>query len=360
MAMKYVRKIDALRAIAVLMVVMSHWIPKTAKRIPFGEIGVDIFFVISGFLITGILLHEREKARSQDESKSSVLRNFVVRRALRIFPIYYLSLLVFWLMQSYESYHIRENLSYYLTYTANILFFQERAWDSYLAPLWSLAVEEQFYLIWPLLMIWIPAKQLRGFILFSIAIGIVFPYFFNNPMVKVLTPACFNALGIGAFLAFLNLKNRDWLERNANFILGVAIFAVILLGATVLWFPLLGSLVRTLISLITVATIMYCTGVYKPVAAIEWVFNHRVLIFIGQISYGIYLYHNIVSVFWRNLVVPHLDFVRLAVGTAGANGIFLIAKFIILIILAWLSYQLIEKPFLSLKRFFVLRQPTVA
>src|SRR5687767_3884044 len=199
--MNYVRKIDAMRAFAVLMVVMSHWVPKTSKLIPFGEIGVDIFFVISGFLITRILLTEKVKAIQEDKGLSTVLKNFISRRALRIFPIYYLSLFIFWWFQDYESYSIRENIAYYVSYTSNILFFLQNAWDGYLAPLWSLAVEEQFYLVWPLLVVLIPQKHALKIIILSIITGLVFPYFFQQEMTKVLTPACMNALGSGALLA---------------------------------------------------------------------------------------------------------------------------------------------------------------
>lgn len=352
--MKYVQKIDALRALAVLMVVMSHWIPKTASKIPFGEIGVDIFFVISGFLITGILLHEREKARLASESQAAVLKNFVIRRALRIFPIYYLSLFLFWILQDFESYHIRENFVYYATYTSNILFFKANAWDGYLAPLWSLAVEEQFYLVWPILMIWTPSKHVLKVIVLSIAIGVVFPYFFHNEMVKVLTPSCMNALGGGALLAWLKFNKPELLQKASKVVVMLALVSAGALFFTFFVNDILEAQVRTMISMISVASIMYCIGILQPRKLLEFVLNHPALIFVGQISYGIYLYHNLVSVVWKNIVVVHLGIIPASIGVSAANAVFLTIKFVLLLGVAWLSYNLIEKRFLNLKKYFVI------
>jgi peptidoglycan/LPS O-acetylase OafA/YrhL len=94
--MKYFKQLDSVRALAVILVMLSHWIPKDnlINKIPNGSIGVDVFFVLSGFLISRILFENRNKADRDNITKSVVFRDFYIRRALRIFPIYYLLILL--------------------------------------------------------------------------------------------------------------------------------------------------------------------------------------------------------------------------------------------------------------------------
>src|SRR5258706_16450661 len=101
--MRYIKQLDSVRAIAVLLVIISHWIPPyyLINKIPNGGLGVDTFFVLSGFLITWILLSNRQKAEQEDILKRSVIKNFYIRRTLRIFPIYYLVLILLLIFHSY-------------------------------------------------------------------------------------------------------------------------------------------------------------------------------------------------------------------------------------------------------------------
>src|SRR5690242_17773107 len=115
--MIYIKQLDAFRAIAVLMVIGFHWVPNRFGFIPLGPMGVDIFFTLSGFLITRILLSNR---KASGESRLTLIKNFVIRRTLRIFPIYYITVLAMALLLPF----IREHIAYYLTYTTNFLFIQ--------------------------------------------------------------------------------------------------------------------------------------------------------------------------------------------------------------------------------------------
>ncbi len=138
----FIPELDGLRGIAVLMVLWVHLpmdslgetIEGLRQAVVPGGVGVDLFFVLSGFLITRILLVDREQGRS--------LRNFLIRRFLRIFPIYYLLLAILAAWMSWEE------IVACATYTSNYLFlFKSRT--SLLEHTWSLAVEEHFYLLWP-------------------------------------------------------------------------------------------------------------------------------------------------------------------------------------------------------------------
>ena len=158
--MEKIKGLDTLRAFAVFFVIIQHfgvWFDYTSPSgkfitnvlIPDGGFGVNLFFVLSGFLITSILLKAKSAAR--DDQRLTLVKNFFIRRALRIFPIYYL-LLFFLFFIDYPD--IRHYFVYFVTYTSNILSWLTNSWNSF-SHTWTLAVEEQFYLLWPWLIIFV-------------------------------------------------------------------------------------------------------------------------------------------------------------------------------------------------------------
>ena len=126
--MHYIKQLDSVRAIAVILVIITHWFPETNKLNIYTSIfnGVDIFFVLSGFLITRILLQNRLDAKSSTVTKSAVVKNFFVRRILRIFPIYYLLIFLLLVFASTTGTDIKNSFPYFLTYTANIYFYNRQ------------------------------------------------------------------------------------------------------------------------------------------------------------------------------------------------------------------------------------------
>lgn len=141
----YMPELDGLRAIAVGAVLFAHFIPvKYHVSLPFGSAGVQLFFVLSGFLITSILL------RSKDVSLRKALKNFYARRFLRIFPLYYL-LLALCALTGWMSW--QEDLPWHVFYLSNVYISQLGHWPSVGGHLWSLSVEEQYYLVWPLVVL---------------------------------------------------------------------------------------------------------------------------------------------------------------------------------------------------------------
>src|SRR5436309_1918792 len=142
----YVPQLDGVRALAVSLVVAEHY---THHELPLatGRTGVILFFILSGFLITGILLDAREWARAAGVPRPPVLRRFYGRRFLRIFPLYYASLAVLYAAGVPD---VKGYAGWHLAYLSNVLFCRLGAWPAATAHLWSLAVEEQFYLAWPL------------------------------------------------------------------------------------------------------------------------------------------------------------------------------------------------------------------
>src|SRR5687768_1429660 len=159
----YFRQLDALRALAVSMVIFSHW-PGYHHDMWSddlfwfnGEIGVKLFFVISGFLITGILLDERIKADQNDLGKASLLKTFYIRRFLRIFPLYYATLFVAFVLGHPD---VVASWKWQVTYLSNFFYAMRGEYLGEVSHFWSLAVEEQFYFVWPLIILFVPKKWL--------------------------------------------------------------------------------------------------------------------------------------------------------------------------------------------------------
>ena len=190
------------------------------------ELGVETFFVISGFLITGILLDNRS-----EEQKSLVLKNFYCRRFLRIFPLFYLVLGMAVLL---DSDGLRQSWGWHFGYLfPTFYFYLQNGWTGQLSHFWSLAVEEQFYLVWPLLILSVSMRSLPFVLMTCIFSAPVYAVYMtvshpgaNGPnSAAILMPSCLGALGLGAFLAYAIRRQvgnamdharavRRWLDGN--------------------------------------------------------------------------------------------------------------------------------------------------
>lgn len=243
-----------------------------------GSIGVNLFFVLSGFLITGILL-ESKKA---NETKSIVLKFFYIRRSLRIFPIYYLVILLLLLFHNNTGTNIRSTFPYFLSYTQNFYFFSINAWDGPLSHLWSLAVEEQFYLIWPWVILFLNKKYLCQTIGVFISIGVFSQYIFRGHYLgNLLTVSCFDSFGLGALLSWLTIYGAKYLNKVYDWIKACAIVSIVVLILShqlEIWVPL-----RTLVSIISLWLITYIIINYrKNTLKAKCILNNKVLIFLGK------------------------------------------------------------------------------
>lgn len=169
-SLKYIRSLDGLRAIAIILVMLFHF-----GIIGFGWLGVQMFFVLSGFLITGILLNLKDSR----ERFSGKIKTFYIRRVLRIFPVYYFYLLCFlvcWIIYKYPA-DFGYKVLYLFTYTYNFTrTFYGWTLSPYFTHLWSLCVEEQFYLIWPFIILILPQRFLKWAMLFCVIAAPVFRF----------------------------------------------------------------------------------------------------------------------------------------------------------------------------------------
>lgn len=284
--------LDGLRAISILMVVGSHLYvtvaPERAQHLNLGNLGVRVFFVISGFLITGLLLAELEKKRRID------LPKFYFRRTLRIFPPYYFFLLVMAVVAAagWVSWSSREFLASAL-YVSN---YVDTTW--YLGHTWSLSVEEQFYLLWPGLLA-VAGKRRAFFTLCAIII--------IAPLMRVavyqysptLDPFWFtggfhgnmDSLAAGCVLAFMRERLHSWgtyrAVLNTGFFIFVPLF--ILVANTMHMHPILFfGLCVTGMNLGIALSIDWAVTHHEGI--IGRALNSKPAVFIGVMSYSIYLW----------------------------------------------------------------------
>ena len=354
---KYRPDIDGLRAIAVLSVVIYHAFPKFIRG---GFIGVDIFFVISGFLISTIIMGSLER-------NSFSFIEFYSRRIKRIFPALLLVLIasfVFgWFALLADEYkQLGKHIAGGAGFISNFLFWNESGYFDNAAEtkpllhLWSLGIEEQFYIVWPLLL-WLAWKKRFNLLTITIVVAVI-SFALNISKVHSDAVAAFYSpqtrfweLLVGSILAYMTLHRRSLFPKfkhKLDMWLGQIIYAqapeangktlhnvqsligafFILLGLFITQkghFPGWWALLPTMGALLIISA-----GVHSWFNRV--VLSNRVLVWFGLISFPLYLWH------W-----PLLSFIRIMEGDTPSRQIRIVAV-LISIALAWLTYRLIEKP----------------
>lgn len=347
----YFEHLDTVRFYAVFMVIFAHifqiwtWDANTVLLFPIGNTGVIIFFVLSGFLITKILLSE-----SMENTLISSFKNFYGRRTLRIFPIYYLYLLIiFW----FNLENINQSGVMPWLYLTNIYMFNENSWLGANSHLWTLSIEEQFYLIWPFLVLLLRDYHKTLLLLFVVIIAIAISargYLFLNsysisPQIEVFTLTNLDSLTFGGVLALAYLRYQNLLKKYALAIIVFALVAYYLLlwlKLSFAWSLLFWTIGKFFVVICSAGIILYAIFANNK----QNLFHNPITIHLGKISYGLYLYHNI--------VVAHYDkiaqFFFIPINEHIITKVILSLLFTIS--LAQLSFMMIEKPFLKLKHYF--------
>ena len=349
----YKIQLDALRAFAVLAVVLGHSLSEQSfwNRIGIGFLGVRLFFVLSGFLITGILLRCRQEAELSGVTKSQILKSFYFRRVLRIFPAYYFVLCVFSLLGLQV---LIDTFAWHFFYLSNYYFALKGEWLEPISHFWSLGVEEQFYLFWPFVVLFIPFRWflpvLGGVILSSPVLRYLLAVFFENG-ITAKSPgfACMDLLGLGGLLAYLHFTQGATHPSVRKFarwtwFCGWSLFVVsfILKRSDHAW-AIRVALLDLSVGLIFVWIVhAFSKGVGGPIKSVlEW----KPLIYVGQISYGIYLYHNLmVWMTGRFTQTMHLS--KMVPDPGPLRFLFIMMT---TLITASLSWHLLEQPMNQLK-----------
>ncbi len=300
-------QLDGLRAVAVALVLGYHFYRPVRHYVQLGPVGVRVFFVLSGFLITGILLRSRASLASGQAPAGLALRHFYIRRFLRIFPLYYFALAVAWFSRVEDA---RKALPWHLFYLSNLHFWlvnavQHGRWGGAVGHLWSLAVEEQFYLLWPWVVLFAPRRWLPGIALGAAAMGPVFRFVVyrvtTNDITQILLPGCIDSLALGAYLAMTvvpEYRSHPLVRPIGAPVLwaGVLLFAAELAAEGSESYPMFRMVAFDMaVALMSVWLVARAAeGMGGPVGRALELAPVR---YLGTISYGIYVYH---------LLLPHL------------------------------------------------------
>ncbi len=357
--------LDGLRGIAILLVLLLHFgqfghgLPAPTVLVDrifirlarTGWMGVDLFFVLSGFLITGILTDTKGDRR--------YFGQFYARRVLRIFPLYYAALALFlvvlpallpnhWVLRDLQA-----DAVWYWTYLYNMKVaatgFQP---SSALGHFWSLCVEEQFYLVWPFLVLYLSKKNVLIACAFAVVAALMIRLALSVTGYVVLpdvwTLARMDALAVGAFIAVL-FRLPGGLAIMRRWAPHIAVAAGIPLGILLRYDVALATVSHTLVALLFGAVLILCLSA-SPLTVLGKATGASVLRFFGRYSYALYVFHP--PLIWFKPAFT-LAFVPTVFGSQLPGYLlWLVMSIGACVVIAEISWHLIEAPFLRLKRFF--------
>jgi peptidoglycan/LPS O-acetylase OafA/YrhL len=349
----YLPELDGLRFFAFLTVFLHHalgdserlaeavpsgWTGLTAGALRAGMFGVDLFFLLSSFLITSLLLREVRLTGRLD------VKSFWIRRSLRIWPLYFFFIFLagfvlpprFYFIPPLETHH----LAGLLTFTHNwVIAFTGVGRGSPTLLLWSVSLEEQFYFAWPLLILMVgierlPAIGLAMIVCAFVARAVAIYAGASGLLLWLATPFRLEPLAAGALVALARerLPSLGNPFRLGMLLVGVAIpIAAVARAPDSIWSDL------AIYPLVTLG----CTLIFLAVLGSKWrLFSSGPLVYLGKISYGLYVFHQLAIYFSPRLTIPGLPMGRT------------LAAFLATVLLAAASYRFLEIPFLRLKERF--------
>ncbi len=351
---KHFHTLNALRFFAFFLVFLHHTNFNESPIIKYisnsGRISVSFFFVLSGFLITYILLYEKTT------TKTISLRNFFARRILRIWPLYYAMILLAYLTPHlliflnlpFSNYGYEPNWLVSVSFLENykMMFSHNNPNVSPLGIMWSLCIEEHFYILWGLVLFFLPVKKMPLLIVLSIItanlsrftyirLGFAPSDIFSN----------IDYFAYGAIPAYIFIFRQDILRRIETIPLTIKYFILVSTIAIVFilpnisfsWLYMLSPfLLGILFSTVILFTLTPSNNIY--------INDSRILSRLGIYTYGLYLYHTIIINFLLQ-IRSSLPFEISLLATV-------ILSFIISLLISIVSYHVFEKQFLKLKRYF--------
>ncbi|MCD4664795.1 MAG: acyltransferase, partial [Bacteroidales bacterium] len=346
MTLKYYYNLDGIRGIAALIVVVFHFFtyPNSVYLnnlhiyqgiTEFGQHGVSLFFVLSGFVITRILLNTRKK--------KNYFGTFYKRRVLRILPLYYLFLFFYYLItpllsNTYVEFKLQLPFYFYIQNFTEVINIKAQGPGHY----WSLAVEEHFYLLWPLVIFFIQPRHLGKVIGISIVLAFVLKYFMLNKGVSInyFTFTRIDQILMGAYLAVLELNGFFYKKKSLNKMLLIGLTILPIAGVVYITnatFPLLKEMTKYTFLGLFFFSLLGCLISIKDEHIVNRILSGTILQYLGRISYGIYVWHILALILLDKFLITQLPFVDLFF-TIGLT-----------IIMAHLSYYYFERFFLKMK-----------
>lgn len=348
----YFRNLDGIRFIGALLVIVHHieqnksmlgianiWKNPVIQSI--GPLGVNLFFTLSGYLITYLLLREYNSNKRID------VRSFYIRRILRIWPLYFLLILLGFLIMplivspEYSVFLMpdySQRLILFLSFLPNVSYIINGT-TPFVHQLWSIGVEEQFYLFWPWLILLSPKKKTA--VVVFLAVYILTLVFLNkfegagSAIYKIFSHARFSAMAIGGIAGFVMYYKTWAYELIQRKITAWIVFAILIICICFsLYVPYLGY---ELYSFLFACMIAHLSVASKPVFSLDYPWLNQ----LGKISYGLYMYHSIMifaSIYLLRLF--NLQSVQVLVYAVSIFSTILISQ---------LSYKYFEKYFLNIK-----------
>ncbi|PSL43754.1 peptidoglycan/LPS O-acetylase OafA/YrhL [Chitinophaga niastensis] len=361
----YIKSLDGIRAIAILLVMAFHF-----DIIRFGWIGVQLFFVLSGYLISSILLKEKDKP----ESLGARLKKFWIRRSLRIFPIYYIYLVLFLAVYLFTAFpmHYLHDLPYLFSYTFNLTRISSSWHESPVyTHFWSLCVEEQFYLFFPFIIFLLSRSSLRVLTVIVLFATPIFRWLFSTYLLQSgkssfeifdiiywFPLSHLDAFFAGTAINLFQLANR--IKRPQLAFTGILI---VMLCAGIVTYILdhhghsfaisfgynFGDTEQyqqvwyyTMLNIFFAALLLLLVTVHKNRLAtwLQVVMENNQLVAIGKVSYGMYIFHWIIQTQLIERWIP--------VNDTNKYWIFIV-DIPLVYLCAWLSFHFIEQRFTRLK-----------
>lgn len=352
----YYKGLNGIRAIAALSVLFSHIItganyiyPELAiNELDIANYGVTMFFTLSGFLISSLLIMENKK------SGTIKLKDFYMRRILRIWPIYYLYIFISIVCLYFflDSNIVRPELVYYLTFFANVPFILGSGLMA-ISHLWSIGVEEQFYIFWP----WFfkNTKNILGKLLVFVLVFytikmmalVALKYTDNDIFYIIMKVNRFDCMGIGGLGAVLYHQKSKvvnlFTNRKVQWVVAISLILMLLEK-----FRFSMMVDHQLVAIVTLSLILSNITLKKPLLNLE----NKFFNFVGKLSYGIYVYHKLIIILLVPIVpfLPFHDWLKLI-----SLGVLSLA---LTISISYLSYNYFEKPFLRFKRKYAIIKST--
>lgn len=345
-------QLDGLRACCLISIVIHHWTFKYFHvNFPF-EIGAFLFFSLSGYLITRILLRGRKKIHDGRITTVEFLKSFGMRRVLRLLPGYFTALLLYVILLNDD---VLENFLWFITNSSNIHFAMEGKFTGGADQFWTLAVDQQFYLLFPFLVLFLPKRFLPVAFILLAALSPLSRYlaYFDNPLFTgsnkdKLPWFIADHLCMGALLAYV--QERGKLPKK--------FFCWILLVTSLLFYLMFRYrwvgfqdsdkiliLQQTILAVCSTCLVALC--VQGMGGAGKRILEHPVIQYIGKRSYGYYLYHNLAMLFLGKIAW----FLYIEIG--GKDYLYplrLIAGAYVLYWMARLSWTYIEQPIMQRKQ----------
>jgi len=356
----HIPALDGVRGIAIALVMLSHFLLldwwtdlRWYSFVQGGWLGVDLFFVLSGYLITGILLDTK--------GRSNYWSGFYRRRLLRIFPLYYTVVIITW----FATYFIEnqrpagyDSFGWFFGFAPNIAIGLKNDWSWHshifnLNHLWSLAVEEQFYILWPLMVYLLPQRYLLGLCVLLIYFSTGFRHLtddwmqMNMSRASYVLPYCrMDGLAAGSFLAiFLRLELNTyipfdkWIARILLVWMGLRIADALWNGNT--------QFLATMTALFF-AAFLYLALNSDPGAWVRRLCENPFLRHLGKFSYGLYIFHQMFEYFWHDMFRDPM--IKAGFPPVLAQSLYILLAFAGTYLLARVSWVVIEQPFLRMKR----------